>query len=51
VQNVDRKSLIESINATPTKAVLFITGGGLDVFGEMTHNGGGSATLLSGLIP
>lgn len=43
--------LVDRIHKTPTKAVIFATGGGLGVFQELTHRGGGSATLLSGLIP
>lgn len=43
--------LVDRIHKTPTKAVIFATGGGLGVFEELTHRGGGSATLLSGLIP
>ena len=47
----DIKSLVRLINATPTKAVIYVTGGGLDVFPWLTKRGGGSATLLDGGIP
>ena len=43
--------LVDKIHATPTKVVLFIAGGGLGIFEVLTHRGGGSATLLAGLIP
>ena len=49
--NVLANTLVDRIHTTPTKVVLFVTGGGLGVFETLTHRGGGSATLLSGLIP
>lgn len=44
-------SLVDKLHKLPSKAVLFVTGGGLEIFPMLTHRGGGSATLLSGLIP
>ena len=44
-------SLIDKLHKLPSRAVLFVTGGGLEIFKMLTHRGGGSATLLSGLIP
>lgn len=43
--------LVDRIHTTPTKVVLFVTGGGLEIFPMLTHRGGGSATVLSGMIP
>jgi hypothetical protein len=45
------KSLIEKINATATKAVLAIAGGGSEVIGELLRYGGGSNTLLEAIVP
>lgn len=44
-------SLVDQLHKLPTRAVLFVTGGGLEIFKMLTHRGGGSGTLLSGLIP
>jgi nicotinic acid mononucleotide adenylyltransferase len=49
--NLQNPKLVDKIHKTPTKVVLFVTGGGLEIFQTLTHRGGGSATLLSGLIP
>jgi len=48
---ISEEDLVDVINATPTKVVLFVAGGGLGVFKTLTHLGGGSGTLISGLIP
>jgi hypothetical protein len=42
---------VERIHATPTKAVIIATGGGSEVFGHLLAKGGGTSTLLAGLIP
>lgn len=43
--------LVAKINSTPTRAVIISTGGGTDIFPMLLRRGGGSATLLSGMIP
>lgn len=45
------KPLIEKINATATKAVLAIAGGGSEAIGELLRYGGGSNTLLEAVVP
>jgi nicotinamide mononucleotide (NMN) deamidase PncC len=35
----------------PTRAVIITTGGGTGVFEQLTHRGGGSATLIEGRVP
>ena len=44
-------TLTEQIHDTPTKAVLIITGGGTEVLPMLLKRGGGSATLLSAVVP
>jgi hypothetical protein len=48
---VETSKLASLIHATPTKAVLYITGGGTDVLPLLLNRGGGSATLLSARVP
>lgn len=48
---VTEAELVDLIHDTPTKAVVITTGGGADIFGMLLRRGGGSATLLSGMIP
>jgi nicotinic acid mononucleotide adenylyltransferase len=43
--------LIDHLHTLPTKAVIITTGGGTDIFPMLLQRGGGSATLISGLIP
>jgi len=45
------KSLVLKIHETPHKAVMAITGGGSEAIGELLRYGGGSSTLLEGVIP
>jgi nicotinamide mononucleotide (NMN) deamidase PncC len=45
------RTVVENINKTPTKCVVITTGGGAGVFDLLLNQGGGSNTLLSGLIP
>ena len=45
------EELVPLIHATPTKAVLYITGGGTEVLPMLLKRGGGSATILSARIP
>lgn len=44
-------NVIREIHKTPTKAVIIATGGGTGIFPIMLERGGGSSTLLSGMIP
>ena len=48
---ITETSLVDRLHKLSTRAVLFVTGGGLEIFKMLTHRGGGSATLLSGMIP
>lgn len=48
---MSRKSLIKKIHASPFKAVIATTGGGAGAFDMLLNRGGGSATLLDGMIP
>lgn len=43
--------LVDKIHSTSTRAVIIATGGGTDIFPMLTRRGGGSATLISGMIP
>ena len=45
------QKLITEIHATPTKAVVVATGGGSGVFPLLLDQGGGSNTLIAGLLP
>ena len=45
------EQIVPLIHATPTKAVLYITGGGTEVLPMLLERGGGSATLLSARVP
>jgi len=45
------EQIVPLIHATPTKAVLYITGGGTEVLPMLLVRGGGSATLLSARVP
>ena len=45
------EQVVSLIHATPTKAVLYITGGGTEVLPMLLERGGGSATLLSARVP
>jgi hypothetical protein len=45
------EELVPLIHETATKAVLIITGGGTEVLPMLLKRGGGSATLLSALVP
>lgn len=43
--------VVREINSTPTKAVMIVTGGGSGIFPLLLERGGGSGTLLSGIVP
>ena len=49
--DMDTDTLIPKIHETRTKAVLIITGGGTEVLPVLLKRGGGSATLLSAVVP
>jgi hypothetical protein len=51
MRTMNPEELVPLIHATATKAVLFITGGGTEVLPMLLKRGGGSATLLSALVP
>lgn len=48
---MDKYSLAALINKTSTRAVIIATGGGTGIFPLLLERGGGSSTLLSGMIP
>ncbi len=48
---VDQDALVDHLHTLPTRAVIITTGGGTEIFKILLHRGGGSATLISGLIP
>jgi len=48
---VTKRALVQAINGTPTKAVIITTGGGTEIFPVLMKRGGGSATVISGIIP
>lgn len=43
--------LVTAIHASPNMGVIIVTGGGTEIFPLLLKHGGGSATLLDGLIP
>lgn len=45
------QDLVQSIHKTKTRAVAITTGGGSEFFGLLLDQGGGSNTLVSGLLP
>lgn len=48
---VSKFTVVREVNSTPTKAVIIATGGGTGIFPLLLERGGGSSTLLSGMIP
>lgn len=43
--------LIFQIHKSPCKAILAITGGGVEIIGELLRHGSGSATVLDAVVP
>jgi hypothetical protein len=44
-------ALVQAIHATPTKVVVITTGGGTAILPTLLERGGGSATLIGGIVP
>jgi hypothetical protein len=45
------EDLVDKIHATRTKTVIIVTGGGTEILPMLLKRGGGSATLLSAVVP
>lgn len=51
VNTIPLDEMVQRIHATPTKAVIVITGGGLEALPMLTAQGGASNTLISAIVP
>lgn len=47
----NKYQVVSEINSTPVKAVVIATGGGTGIFPLLLERGGGSGTLLAGMVP
>jgi nicotinic acid mononucleotide adenylyltransferase/nicotinamide mononucleotide (NMN) deamidase PncC len=48
---MNSKKLVDLIHKTRTRCIVITTGGGTEIFPMLLKRGGGSATLISGMIP